>query len=643
MLKQMRSGTQSVILKFFLFGILMLATGGLVLMDYQGMFRSGYTGSTVASVDGDKITDAEFDRLLQTAIRRERMDQNEAYRSGFPAEYLQNEINQRILTKAVIDLGLYVADAHAAKQIISIIEPLEKQGMSKEQALQRVLDGLQVSEAALLQSQKIDIGLNLLMRALSVGIKAPEQMAQDAIKFRSEARRGEYFALTPADAEKVAKPSEEELQKFYKGIANRYMLPEYRRFALLVLDPKTLLGAKKETTEEEMKAWYAENKEVFEVAESRSISQLVVEDEAVASKLYAEAQGGKDLKSVADGAGKGKSTYVAASRYTEAEIPVDIAEAYKLNAGEVAAPVKTALGWIIARVDEALPAGMRPYEEVKDSIKEAIEAESANNMAEALWERRNEIDEMIDGGNDLAAVSKKFGVAETAIDEIDATGKIPSGKAFDGSKIPAFEQVLQSAFRQQKLNIPGQIIEAPSGELVLFEVREVIPAKEQDFKTVRADVEKAWMQEQHGKAVDRLAAKVLDKLKLGEHFEKVAKEFGQKITRTEMIRRSDHAKASEMEKGMFPALFSLDKIGEVTTVNGEGKTYILRLADRRIEKPDDPKHEEVESMLNMLDHSVQKDILEQYRMSLMDKYKVKMNKELLREKYVPEENGDGIN
>src|SRR5690606_36076137 len=99
MLKQMRSGTQSVILKFFLFGILMLATGGLVLMDYQGMFRSGYTGSTVASVDGDKITDAEFDCLLQTAIRRERMDQNEAYRSGYPAEYLQNEINQRILTK----------------------------------------------------------------------------------------------------------------------------------------------------------------------------------------------------------------------------------------------------------------------------------------------------------------------------------------------------------------------------------------------------------------------------------------------------------------------------------------------------------------------------------------------------------------
>ena len=643
MLKQMRSGTQSVILKFFLFGILMLATGGLVLMDYQGMFRGGYSGSTVATVDGEKMSDVEFDSLLQTAIRRQRMDQNEAYRSGYPAEYLQNEINQRILSKAVIDLGLYVDDVAAAKQIKAIIAPLVSQGMTEPQALQRVLDGLQVNEAMLLQSQKIDIGLNLLMRAISAGIKAPEQMAQDALKFRNEARRGEYFAVTPADAEKIAKPDEEELQKYYKEIASRYMLPEYRKLGVLALDPKTLLGTKKEVTEEEMKNWYSENKEVFEVSESRSISQLVVADEEVAKTLFAEAQKAKDLKTVADGAGKGKSTFVAASRYTESDIPVDIAETYKLTAGEVSAPVETSLGWIIAKVEEVLPAGIRPFDEVKDSVKEAIEAEAANNMAEALWERRNEIDEMIDGGNDLAAVAKKFGVTETAIDAIDATGKDQAGKAFDSAKVPAFEQALQSAFRQTRLNIPGQIIEAPTGELVLVEVREIIPAKEQDFKTVRAEVEKAWQADQHNKAIDRLAAKVLDKLKLGEDFGKVAKEFGKKVTRTEMIRRSDHKKAAEMEQGMFPALFSLDKIGEVTTVNGDGKTIILRLADRAIEKAEDPKEEEIQAMLNMLDHSVQKDILEQYRMSLMDKYSVKMNKELLREKYVPEDDGNGVN
>lgn len=644
MLKQLRSGTQSVILKIFLFGILMLATGGLVLMDYQGMFRSGYTGSTVASVDGEKMSDVEFDGLLQAAIRRQRMDQNEAYRTGYPAEYLENEVNQRILTKAVMDYGLFVEDIAAAKQVKAIIAPLVSQGMSEEQALQRVLDGLQVNEAMLLQSQKVDIGLNLLMRALSAGIKAPKQLAEDALNYRNEAKRGEYFAITAADGpEKIGKPSEEDLKKFYKDIAGQYMLPEYRKLGLLVLEPKALLGTKKEITEEELKAWYEENRETFEVAESRSISQLVVTDETIAVSLYAEAQKAKDLKSIAEGVGKGKSTFVPASRYTEEDIPVDIADTYKLGAGEVSAPVETSLGWIIARVEEVLPAGVRPFNEVKDAVKEAIEAEASSNLAEALWERRNEIDEMIDGGNDLASVAKKFGVTETVVEKIDAEGKDPAGKSFDGSGIPAFERALQSGFRLTRLNIPGQIIEGPGGELVLVEVREIVPAKEQDFDTVRADVEKAWTKAQQSKAVDRLAAKILEKLKLGEDFSKVAKEFGKKVSRTEMVRRSDHKKLGEMEKGMFPALFSLDKIGETATVNGDGKTFILRLADRRIEKPEDPKEEEIEAMLNNLDHSVQKDILEQYRMSLMDRYNVKMNKELLREKYAPEDNGENVN
>lgn len=642
MLKQMRTGAQSAVIKFVLFGILMLATFGLVLMDYQGMFRGGYKASTVASVDGDKISAVEFETMLQGALRRQQMSREDAWRTGYPAQYLQNEINQRILVAAVNDLGLVVSDQAAAKQIKEALAPIVKMGVSEQQALQNVLMSYGINERTFVQTQKADIGLNLLMRALTAGIEAPAQMAEDALKFHGESRRGEYFAIAAADAGKVAKPSEDDLKKHYGEIARRYMLPEYRKLAVVALDAKALLGATGEITEEQMKAWYEENKDSLAVPETRSVSQLVAQDEAAANTLFAEAVKSKDLKAVAEGPGKGKAAFVPAASFTESDVPVDIADAFKADEGAVMAPVQTPLGWIVAKVEKVSPAGFRSYEDSKEDIRAAIAAEADNNAAEALYKRQNEIEDMIAGGKTLAEVAQAFGASETVIEKIDATGAQPGGKKFDAAGIPAFDKVLEAAFAL-KPNTPSQVIEAPTGEFVLAEAREIYPAEEQAFGTVRADVEKSWRAAQEGKLLDRKAAEILDKLKLGEDFEKTAAGLGKKITRTEMIRRSDHKKAAEMEKGMFPALFSLDKTGQVTAVSGEDKTYILRLAGRETGKAAAPDKEEIEALRNQLDHSVQKDILEQFRMSLMDKYNVKIYDEVLKEIYKPEGGEEAVN
>lgn len=61
MLKQMRSGAHSIVLKFMLFGLLLLAFVGLALMDYRGMLSGNYQTSNVATVDGEKITTLEFE------------------------------------------------------------------------------------------------------------------------------------------------------------------------------------------------------------------------------------------------------------------------------------------------------------------------------------------------------------------------------------------------------------------------------------------------------------------------------------------------------------------------------------------------------------------------------------------------------
>ncbi len=631
MLKQMRSGAHSIVLKFLLFGLLLLAFVGLALMDYRGMLSGNYQSSNVATIDGEKITTVEFEQLMQQALRRQKMSTEEAYKSGYPAQYLQNEINSRVLTRNVRDLGLIVSNEEAAKQLQVMISPLTAQGMDKKEALQRMLYNMGISEGQLVESMKAQIGVETLMKSISTGIKAPPQMAQDALKYRSEARRAEYFTVSADEAGKAEQPDDKALEEYYKKISSRFMIPESRTLAVLVVDAKSL-GLSKDPTEAERKAWYEEHKDSYKVGERRVIAQLVVPKKEDADKLFAEAQKEKNLEALSKGAGKGISTYVRSGEYTEAETPTGLTDAFTAEKGTVLSPVETPLGFLIAQIEDVKPASVRDYDEVKADVAEAMSA--ANDSGEALMKRADEIEDLIAGGKGLEEIAQQMKLKVETLDKVTQNDLAVT-------KLPAADQIFAEGFKLSKGTI-SQRIDAPSGEFVIVEVRDVFPAQEQPIAKVHADVLKAWNAEKKSSLLDQATSKILDRLKMGEDFDSVAKSLGKKVSRTEMVRRDEHAKAAAMMKGMFPALFALDKIGQVTAIGtaAEGAT-ILRLADRRIDDVKEPKKEDLEQLRNMLDHAVQKDLLEQYRMSLLTKYKVKIdNKTLDRISKPRDENAD---
>lgn len=619
MLKQMRSGAHSIVLKFMLFGLLLLAFVGLALMDYRGMLSGNYQTSNVATVDGEKITTLEFEQLMQGALRRQKMSTEEAYRTGYPAQYLQNEINSRILTKNVRDLGLIVSNEEAAKQLQTMIAPLTAQGLDKKEALQRMLYNMGVSEGQLVESMKAQIGLETLMKSISTGIKAPPQMAQDALKFRAESRRGEYFTISADEAGKTEQPDDKALADYYKKISSRFLIPESRTLTVLVVDAKSL-GLSKDPTDTDRKAWYEEHKDSYKIGERRVISQLMVGKKEDADKLYEEAKKGVALEALSKGAGKGISTYVRSGEYTEAETPSNLTDAFKAEKGAVLAPVETPLGFLIAQIEDVKAPSVRSYDEVKEEVAEAMNA--ANDSGEALMKRADEIEDMIAGGKSLTEIAE-----ETKL-KVQTLERVTQADAAS-SKIPAAELTFAEGFKLSKGDV-SQRIDAPTGEFVIVEVRDIFPAQEQPLEKVRADVVKAWNLEKKSALLDQATSKILDRLKMGEDFEAVAKSLGKKVERTSIVSRGEYAKAGEMKKGMFPALFALDKIGQVTAIGSaaEGAT-ILRLADRRIDETKEPKKEELEQLRDMLDHAVQKDLLEQYRMSLMMKYKVKIDHKAL--------------
>ena len=129
-MKALRDGAKGGVSKFILFGFLVLATGGLVLMDVGGFFRGGVSGSDVARV-GDHVIKAQtFDSNLRRTVSRLGMSTQEAYKLGYVGQILSTEVRGLLVAQAASDLGVSIPDSMVAKQVSDLVTPLAKNGES---------------------------------------------------------------------------------------------------------------------------------------------------------------------------------------------------------------------------------------------------------------------------------------------------------------------------------------------------------------------------------------------------------------------------------------------------------------------------------------------------------------------------------
>jgi peptidyl-prolyl cis-trans isomerase D len=635
MLKQMREGAKSTILKTILFGLLLLAMAGLALLDVQGMFRRGISSNTIVSFGREKLTATEFDRIVQSTLREQHMKQSDAYRAGLPLQILRREIDNRLFSKASADVGIQVDDALAAKQVKEIISPLVKNGLSEKEALQRILQTYSLSEGQMVATLKDQLSTQQLLTTITSGAHAPQQLINDALKYRHEWRRGEYFTLTGGNAGDIKNPSDEELKAYYDSIVGEYALPEYRTLSVIVLDKKSL-GDSVKISEDKLKQFYDDNIADYKSQETRVISQVVAVDEESALKIHDAALKNKDLKKSAEAAGKDKGSYIKAAAFTEAGMPVELSKpAFAGEAGKILAPVKSALGWHVLYIEKVTPVVTKSFDSVKTDIEKEL---SQEQISEAVYQGANKIDDEIAGGKTLSEVAKEHNLHEVILEKVDAHGMGQNGKKPD-TAIPLFDKVIDTGFHLKK-GSASQLIETPEGSFVIVGAEDIFPSEQQSFDKVRADVLARWKKNNAVRALAAKSAKIMERLKLGESFNGIAGELGKTVQSTALVQRGTPAARAKMDDGLMAALFSLDREGHATTVSGDGSVTIIRLAERRIRAPQEASKEDVSGVEAILQRSLRQDLLEQYRMYLLAKYKVTINDKLLSEMYTPKDDSD---
>ncbi len=634
MLKQMREGAKSTVLKLTLFGMLLMAMTGLALMDVQGMFRSGIRDTTAATYKGGKITTAEFDRLVQSTLRQQNLRQSDAYKAGLPRQILQQEIDSRLFALAADNLGLRINDAEVARQIKQMISPLTEKGVAPQDALQRLLQTYGLSEGQLVSSLKSQIATQELTTALIVGARAPQQLAREALRWRHESRRGEYFRLTAENAGTLPLPSDDQLKSYYDSIAREYAVPERRTLSVIMLDKK-ILGGDAKVSDEKLKKYYEDNIVDYRTPEKRTISQIIANDEESAKAVFAAAEKTKDMAKAAAAAGKGKASYIKSNATTEGDMPVELSKAaFMGKAGAVLSPLKSPLGWHILYIEKVAPGVTKPFESVKEALAKDM---MQDTQTEALYSRANEIDDEIAGGKSLSEVAKENKVPESVLENIDVRGLAQNGKKSEVS-LPLYDKLVEAGFKLKE-GTASRLIETPEGAFMIVAVKNIFPAAQQPFDKVRAEVLARWKTEQQVKTLSAKAAQISERLKKGESFDKIAADLKQSVQTTELMQRTSK---TGLDKNLQAALFSLEGVGATMAVSQDGGLTLLRLAERSVQVPKTPEKSDVEMMDAIVNRALQQDILDQYRMHLMASYKVRINDALIDSLYAPkDENQSG--
>lgn len=620
MLRSMRDGAKSGLLKYFLVGILVMAAGGLVLTDVGGFFRGGgVSNNLVAKGDGIKISISEFDRNVRRILARQGMGPQEAYQMGIINQILNSEIQIRLMTKEAQNLGINVSDATVTKHISKLAEPLATEGVSKKEALKQILRSQGISEGEFIKAIRQEMGNTLFKNAvLSGATSISREEASDLYLFRNEKRNFSGFILSDKNAKIIQEPTEENLQKFYNATKSDYATPETRSITVATLKQEMLVD-RVEISNDELRDIYADTVDAFKEPEKRQLQQAILSTQTDAQDVFAKVEKGKALKSaVKDVTGK-TAGYIGQNDFKQDGLLEEVAgPVFEAKEGAVIGPIQTALGWHVMKLNKIIKPQTVSFEEAKEEIREGLLQE---RLMEDLVDAANMMDDRLAGGDDLESIVKELNLTTESFADFNQAGTSMKGKdlfsAYQGDRA----QILEAAFDYTE-GEASPVMELADGRFVTVRVDSVKPLEYAPFEEVKAKLKTKWLNEQKKLANKARAAEALAKLKEGASLKDVAKEYGASVKNFNNLKRGEVPKAPIT----FSAAQRIFFTEESVPLNLQIENAYLIGAVSDIKLPDTKNaNKDIDKIIENAKEVMPEEILSRYIGSLSDRYDVRLS------------------
>lgn len=534
MLDAMRRGAQGWVAKL-LFAVLIVSFG--VFWNVSDVFR-GYGRGAVATVGDTEISVTDFQRAFQNMIRGVslqdggRLTNEQALMLRLDRQALEQLVAQAAVKTHADRLGLSLSDETLAEGVRNDPNFHGPDGKFSRLGFDGLLRQLNLTEQGFLAIRREDELRGQISDALTSAVVVPKPAVDDLHAWREETRTIDLVAV---DAKKVsvAEPDEAKLKETYEAHKSSYLTPEYRKVAVLVLSADALKSAVT-LTDDEVKTSYTDNKATYDKPERRRLQQIAFKDRAAAEAARAEIVAGKkNFLDVAKEQGATEEDVNLGLLGKEQLIDPKIAEAaFALERDALSEPIEGRFATVLVRAIEIEAGKESTFEEVKDQVRDTLARQRAEGL---IQERYDLIEEGRNAGKTLAEIGEEQKLTFIDAEAVDRDNKTPDGKtAID---IPDAAIAVKEIFATG-VGMQPDAVELPGPAYVWFDVLSVTERQQKPFDEVKDEVKTLYTEQETARQLNALAQKLVDRLKAGEAFAKIAEEAGGTADVVEQIKRN---------------------------------------------------------------------------------------------------------
>lgn len=499
---------------------------------------SGRNSTTAATVGSDTISVNDLRNSTTSLFERARNQQPQLtmeilLQQGGLDLTLDQQINGMAMEQFAQSQGIRVGKSLVDNEIANIPGLRGLDGKFDKDNYNRLLAENKLSDQQLHEQIARQLITQLLAGPILPNatdkLKAPTGVAMPYASMLLEKRSGTVAFVDTKKMPAGAPVTDAEANAYYTRNIARYSIPQRRsaRYVLITLDEIKKRAA---PTDAQISAAYQAEKAKFEPGETRSLKQVVLPDQKAANDLAAKVRGGTAIEVAAKALGleAGAINDVNKSAYASQASPALADQVFGAAQGAVIGPVKTPLGWIVARLDKITKVAGKTLDQAKPDLTKELTDQNLANVVQSL---RDQIDDAIGKHQTLDQIAAALKLTVQTAQPLTSNGTDPTA-ATPVKPDPNQTDIYQFAFQSQPDDDPQMVPYGQDGSFAVAKLDQILPAAARPFATVADQVKKDMTIERQVKAARDVANGIAAKVNKGMPLAQAMSESGIKLDAT---------------------------------------------------------------------------------------------------------------
>lgn len=528
------------------------------LFGVSSIFQVNPNKKPVVEVNGVEIEERELRRAVEISKRNMIARLGEQASSIVTNEMVQpaaleNLISQELVRQFAEDNKLNVS-MDAIHNMIVEMEVFQVDGKFSQSHFEELLRRNGLRPETFPQKMRDEF----LQRQLNNGYHATGFSTASEIEnlksLYNQSRSFSYVELQSDEILNQIEVSEEQIQAYYDENKETFRTEEQVVIDYLVIN-KSQYKDDLSVTDDEVEQRYREKLQEIEESQERSASHILIEisdsrDKAEAKKLadelYSKIENGGDLALLASefSDDKGSAAKGGSLGFAGRGVYVDEFEEtlFSLKEGEISTPILTEFGYHIIKLEAIQPQAGSLASMRSQLIDEIRDAKAELPYQDALEELKNLAYESSDLAEPAAFLGRDIQISTKINRNMPADGTLLSEAA-----------VTEAAFSEEVLNNGNNsdVIELSDGRAVVLRLNKHFPSKVKALAEVKPEIKAQLTQSQAKEKIKALAGEILASLEGGASKNAVAKRYELEWQEVEAIKRDESSVSPDIVGELF--------------------------------------------------------------------------------------------